>query len=242
MPDTWTRRKSRRAARRRAVILASRTVAFGALGLATLVIALYLLFPVEEVRVEGNEMLPDSAILQEFPERTSLPVVRARGLAQEVESNPWVKGVGVNKRWDSGIVAVEVEERDAVLDASLAGGERVVLAEDGTELPGLGGASLSRVEIDRARLEEIRAGQKALEENGVEVASVESVGARGVELSVRGAGGRVPVLFSGGIGGGQARVFEGLLRERPEARYFDLRTPERVVVGGAPASASRPSG
>lgn len=225
------------------MILTSRAVAFAALGMSALSIALYLLFPVEEVRVEGNEMLPDSAILEDIPERASLPMIGARGLKREVDSNPWVKGVTVNKSWGSGMVVVEVEERDAVLNASLAGGERVVLAQDGTELPGLGGASLSPLEVDRVRLEEIRSGQKALEENGVEVESVESVGARGVELSVRGPGGdRAPVLFSGGIGGGQARVLEGLLRERPEARYFDLRTPERVVVGGAPDTASRASG
>lgn len=224
------------------MILTSRTVAFAALGLSALSIALYLLFPVQEVRVEGNEMLPDSAILEDIPERASLPMIGARGLEREVDANPWVKGVSVNKSWGSGMVVVEVEERDAVLNASLAGGERVVLAQDGTKLPGLGGASLSPLEVDPVRLEEIRSGQAVLEENGVEVESVESVGARGVELSVRGPGGRVPVLFSGGIGGGQARVLEGLLRERPQARYFDLRTPERVVVGGAPDAASQASG
>jgi cell division protein FtsQ len=85
------------------------------------------------------------------------------------------------------------------------------------------------------RLEEIGEGQGVLERNGVEVESVEEVGAEGVELSVRGSGGsEATVLFSGGIGGGQARVLEGLLRERPDARYFDLRTPGRVVVGPAP--------
>lgn len=226
------------------MILASRTVAFAALGLSALSVAFYLLFPVQEVRVEGNEMLPESAILEDIPDRASLPMIRARDLERQVDSNPWVKGVNVNKSWGSGMVVVEVEERDAVLNASLANGGRVVLAQDGTELPGLGGASLSPLEVDRVRLEEIQSGQEALEENGVEVQSVESIGAQGVELSVRGPGGRAPVLFSGGIGGGQARVLEGLLRERPEARYFDLRTPERVVVGGAPApdSASRASG
>lgn len=225
------------------MILTSRAVAFAALGLGALSIALYLLFPVERVRVEGNEMLPDSAILEDIPERASLPMIGARGVEREIDSNPWVKGVNVNKSWGSGMVVVEVEEREAVLNASLAGGERVVLAQDGTELPGLGGESLAPLEVDRVRLEEIRSGQETLEENGVEVDAVESVGSRGVELSVRGPGGaRAPVLFSGGIGGGQARVLEGLLRERPEARYFDLRTPERVVVGGAPDTASRASG
>ena len=242
MSDTWARRKSRRAARRRAVILASRSVAFLALGLSGLFIALYLLFPVEEVRVEGNQMLPDSAILADIPERTSLPMIGARDMEREVDSNPWVKGVSVNKRWDSGMVVVEVKERDAVLNASLAGGERVVLAEDGTRLPGLGGASLAELEVDRVRLEEIQDGQQALEENGVEVESVESVGAEGIELSVRRPGASEALaLFSGEIGGGQARVLEGLLRERPEARYFDLRTPERVVVGGAPEQGGGPA-
>lgn len=237
MSDTWARRKSRRAARRRVVVLASRTVALSALGLSALLISLYLLFPVGKVRVEGNERLADSAILEQIPEHTSLPLVGARGMEREVDSNPWVKDVSVNKKWDSGMVVVEVEERDAALNASLAGGRQVVLAEDGTRLPGLGGDSLSRIELDRVRLDKIRSAQETLEESGVEVEAVESVGARGVELSVRGPGGsRSLVLFADGIGAGQARVLRGLLRERPEARYFDLRTPERVIVGGEPAA------
>lgn len=237
MSDTWTRRKSRRAARRRIVILACRSVSFVALALSALVIVLYLLFPVEQVRVEGNRMLADSEITRNIPDRTNLALIHAGSLQANVDSNVWVEGVSVNKDWDSGMVSVQVEERDAALNASLKGGERVILSEDGTRLPGLGGASLSELEVDEARLEEIRAGQKSLEESGVEVESVDSVGAQGIEVSVRRPEGPpARALFSGEIGAGQARVLEGLLDERPDARYFDLRTPERVVVGGEPDS------
>lgn len=214
------------------MILACRSISFAALSLSALAIVLYLLFPVQQVRVEGNRMLPDSEITRNIPERTSLPLIRAGSLEANVDSNVWVKGVSVNKDWDSGMVSVQVEERSATLNASLEGGDRVVLAGDGARLPGLGGASLSELKVDEARLEEIRAGQQSLEESGVEVESVDSVGARGVEVSVRRPGGPpARALFSGEIGAGQARVLEGLLKERPDARYFDLRAPERVVVG-----------
>lgn len=181
-------------------------------------------------------MLSDSEILGDIPERTSLPAISARNLGAKVDSNPWVKGVRVDKNWDSGMVVVEVEERDAALNASLAGSEKVVLAEDGTRLPGLGGASLTTIDLNRVRLEEIQAAQKVLERNGIGVQSVKSVGASGVELSLRGPenSGSL-VLFSGEIGGGQARVLKGLLREHREARYFDLRTAGRVVVGSSPS-------
>lgn len=201
-------------------------------------IAFYLLFPLNDIKVEGNEMIPASALLEGVPERTSLPMIRADNLERGLNSNSWVEGVSVNKDWDSGTVVVKVEERAAALNASLNQEEQVVLAEDGTRLPGLGGASLSEIEVDRVRLKEIQEGQKVLEGNGVEIESVESVGGEGVELSVEGSGDSggsgSKVMFSGGIGGGQARMLEELLSERSEARYFDLRTPGRVVVGPAP--------
>lgn len=238
MSDTWRKRKSRRAARRRAVILISRSIAFLTIGASVVLIALYLMFPLNDIRVEGNEMLPDSALLEDVPDRTNLPMIRASDLERGLNSNPWVEGVDVNKDWDSGTVVVKVKERDAALNASLTSGERVVLAEDGTRLPGLGGASLSEIEVGRVRLKEIQEGQSSLERNGVEVESVESAGGEGVELSVKGSEGSgasgSKVVFSGGIGGGQARMLDELLSERSEARYFDLRTPGRVVVGPAP--------
>lgn len=232
MSDTWRKRKSRRAARRRAVILISRSIAFLTIGASVVLIALYLMFPLNDIRVEGNEMLPDSALLEDVPDRTNLPMIRASDLERGLNSNPWVEGVDVNKDWDSGTVVVKVKERAAALNASLTSGERVVLAEDGTRLPGLGGASLSEIEVGRVRLKEIQEGQSSLERNGVGVESVESAGGEGVELSVKGSGAKV--MFSGGIGGGQARMLDELLSERSEARYFDLRTPGRVVVGPAP--------
>jgi hypothetical protein len=217
------------------VILISRSIAFLTIGVSGVLIALYLLFPLNDIRVEGNEMLLDSALLEDIPERTNLLMIRASDLERGLNSNPWVEGVDVNKDWDSGTVVVKVKERAAALNARLTGGERVVLAEDGTRLPGLGRASLSEIEVGRVRLKEIQEGQRSLERNGVAVESVESVGGEGVELSVKGSeGSGSKVMFSGGIGGGQARMLDELLSERSEARYFDLRTAGRVVVGPAP--------
>jgi hypothetical protein len=34
------------------------------------------------------------------------------------------------------------------------------------------------------------------------------------------------------VGGGQARALVGIMGDHPEARIFDLRSPQRVVVGG----------
>lgn len=235
MSDTWAKRKSRRAARRRAVVLASRLVAFVALALCTLSIASYLLFPVEQVSVEGNQRLPEEEILQNIPEHASLPTVSARRLHGQVESNPWVEGVSVNKSWRSDTVTVQVEERTPSLNVRLAGGESIVVAEDGTRLPGLGGESLPEVELDADRLDEVQSIQRTLDEGGVEVASVNSVDARGIVLSVvRPEGPNAQAIVSDDVGIGQARVLEDLLGERPEARYFDLRTPERVVASEQP--------
>lgn len=239
MSDTWARRKSRRAARRRAVILISRFVAFGALALCTLAIVSYLLFPVEQVNVEGNQRLPDEEILQNIPERTSLIAISARGLYSNVNSNPWVEGVSVNKSWRSGTVTVQVEERVPSLNVKLQSGGSVVVAEDGTRLPGLGGASLPEVELDADRLDEVQSIQRTLDEGGVEVESVNSVGAQGIVFSVsRAEGPDARVIASDEVGSGQVEVLDNLLRERPEARYFDLRTPERVIANEQPPSDS----
>ena len=199
----------------------------------------YLLFPVTGVEVEGARMFPEREAWAAVPDRASFLTLDEEDLEREIEANPWVKGAKVLKNKESGIVLVEVEERRAVLSGDLDR-ESGVWAADGTELPGLGGARLKRVELDEGRLEEILAISEALEENGVRLDSVDGVGARGVEATVEGR----RVLFGSGVGAGQLRALAGVMKEHPEAPYFDLRSPERVVVAAAEGdgTASRPNG
>jgi hypothetical protein len=56
---------------------------------------------------------------------------------------------------------------------------------------------------------------------------VDGAGANGVTVIVDGR----RVLSSGDVGRDQARALEGIMEEHPEAPYFDLRSPGRVVVG-----------
>jgi cell division protein FtsQ len=113
-----------------------------------------------------------------------------------------------------------------VLNGNL-GGRRIVLSADGMELPGVGGAGLKRIEIDEVQLGEILRLGEVLEENGVTLDSVDGVNAKGVQATVEGRN----VLFAGNLSGGQVRALEDLIEEHPETPYFDLRSPERVVVG-----------
>ena len=196
----------------------------------------YLFFPVTGMEVKGARMFPESEAWEAIPEHASLLSLNADAIERRIESNPWVKGAEVIKDWESGIVTVQVEERNAVLDGDFDG-RRIVLAADGTELPGLGGASLARGGVDdEVQLEEISSVGKVLEESGVVLDSIDIVDARGVEASVEG----YRTLFGREVRGGQARVLKGLMEEQPEASYFDLRSPERVVAAAEPVT--RPGG
>jgi hypothetical protein len=200
----------------------------GAVALLTAFAALivsYLLFPVTGVEVKGARMFPESEAWEAFPEHASLLLLNLDTLERRIEANPWVKGVEVLKDWESGIVTVEVEERTPMLDGDL-GGRRIVLSADGTELPGLGGVGLKRIAIDEVQLEEILRVGEVLEENGVALDSVDGVDAKGVEATVEGR----RILFAGDVGVSQVRALEGLIEEHPETPYFDLRSPERVVI------------
>jgi hypothetical protein len=201
----------------------------GAVALLTALVALtvsYLLFPVTGVEVKGARMFPEAEAWQAFPEHASLLLLNHDALERRIESNPWVKGAKVLKDWESGIVTVEVEERRPVLDGDL-GVRRIVLSADGTELPGLGGAGLKRIEFDEVQLEEILRVSRVLEDNGVTLDSVNGVDAKGVDATVEGR----RVLFAGNVGVGQVLALEGLIEEHTDASYLDLRTPERVVIG-----------
>lgn len=190
------------------------------------VVLSYLLFPVTGVEVSGARMFPESIAWEAVPSHASLLSLNAASIEKEVESNPWVKDATVLKDWDSGIVTVEVQEREAVLNGDLDG-RRIVLAADGTELPGLGGAAIARVELDETRLEDIVRVSEVLEENGVALGSVDGAGAGGFEATVEDR----RVLFAGDVGDGQARALTGFMEEHPEAPRFDLRSPERIVAG-----------
>ena len=205
------------------------SVAVAALTTLAALTVSYLLFPVTGVEVKGARMFPESEAWEAVPQHASLLLLNLDALERRIESNPWVKGAEVLKDWESGIVAVQVEERRAVLDGEL-GGRRVVLSADGTELPGLGGALLERVGIDEVQLEEILRVVEVLEENGVALDSVDGVDARGVEATVEGR----RVLFGGEVGEGQARALEALIEEQPETPLFDLRSPGRIVIGAEP--------
>lgn len=214
----------------RALVISAAAAALTAL--VALVVS-YLLFPVTGVEVQGARMFHESEAWEAVPGYASLPSLNADALSREIETNSWVKGANVLKDWESGIVTVQVEERRAVLDGDL-GGRRVVVSADGKELPGLGGAGLQRIGLDEVQLEEILRVGEVLEENGVVLDSVDRVGAGGVEATVEGR----HVLFATDVGNGQVSTLQGLFGEHPEAPYFDLRSPERVVVGIQPAAES----
>lgn len=213
------------------------SLAVAALTAVTVFIVSYLLVPVTGMRVEGEKMLPERAVSQAIPDHASLVTLNTWTLERKLKSNPWVEDVVVSRKWDSGIVLVQVEERRAVLDAETVG-RKVVLAADGTELPGLGGADIRSVGVGEERLEEVVGAMKVLESSGVELESIEAVGSGGVRAKV---GGNV-VLFSGNVEPEQARALEDLMRKNPDANVFDLRSPERVVVGPEKEPRKKPVG
>ena len=183
------------------------SAAVAALTTGTVFVVSYLTAPAAGVQVIGARMFPESVAWNAVPNHASLLTLNTAALEEKVESNLWVEGAVVTKNWDSGIVTVEVEERRAVLDAEVDG-RRTIVAADGARLPGPGGADLERVELDEDLLGE--------------------AGPGGIEATVEGR----RVVFSGGVGAGQARVLEGVMSEHPDAEIFDLRSPQRVVVGG----------
>jgi hypothetical protein len=203
------------------------SAAVAALTTATVFVISYLSAPVAGVQVIGARMFPESEAWNAVPNHASLLTLNTAALEEKLESNPWVEGAVVTKNWDSAIVMVEVEERRAVLDAEVDG-RRTIVAADGARLPGLGGADLDRVELDEDLLGEVVEFARVLESNGVRLDSIDEAGPGGIEATVEGR----RVVFSGGVGAGQARVLEGVMSEHPDAEIFDLRSPQRVVVGG----------
>ena len=171
-------------------------------------------------------MYPESEVVNAIPDNASLLTLNKKMLEREVESNPWVQGAGVNENWNSGIVTVEVKERWPVLYAEVDGRE-IVLSSDGKELPGLGGAGLERLELDRDQVGEILDFANTLHGNGLRLDSIDGVDAGGIRATVAGR----PVIFSRDLTGGQAEALKNIMPQHPDARIFDLRSPDRVVVG-----------
>ena len=186
----------------------------------------YLNFPVKGVRVEGARMYPESEVVNAVPDNASLLTLNKKLLEEKVESNPWVQGAEVNENWNSGIVTVQVEERRPMLYAEVDGRE-IILSADGEELPGLGGAGLKKVELDRDQVGEILDFANTLHRNGVRLDVINGVDAGGIRATVAGR----PVVFSRDVTDGQAEALKNIMLQHPDARSFDLRSPDRVVVG-----------
>jgi hypothetical protein len=209
-------------------------VAVAAATTLTVLVVAYLAWPVTGIRVEGARMYPESDAWQAVSDHASLLTLNEEVLERKVESNPWVEAAKVSENWESGIVTVEVEEYRPVLYAEVDG-RTVILSEEGEELPGLGGAGLGRVELDRDQVGEILDFARVLERSGVTLDSVDGAGPQGIEATVEGRG----VLFSGHVGQGQVRALTGIMRRHPGAERFDLRSPERVVVAAPSGDGSR---
>ena len=191
----------------------------------TVVLITYLSFPVAGVRVEGARMYPESQAADAISNHASLLTLNEEILKRKVESNPWVQSAEVNKNWKSGIVTVQVEERRPVLDAEVNGRE-IVVSADGRVLPGLGGAGLKRLELDRDQVGEILVFARTLHENGLRLDSLDGANAGGIEATVEGR----RVICSGEVGDRRARALKHIMPAHPDAGVFDLRSPERVVV------------
>lgn len=204
------------------------SVAVAALTAATVYIVSGLLFPVKGVRVTGNSVVPAREVRAQIPDRSSLLTLNSGLLVRRLETNPWIEGARVLRDWRSGIVTVQVEERRAVLEANVSG-KKIFVAQDGTRLPGAGGARLSPVNLDRYELERVVDGIRVLEKNGVRVQRISSVTPGGVYARASGR----EVVFYGKVTTAQARALKEIMRRNPTAKVFDLRSPERVVVGSS---------
>jgi len=182
-------------------------------------------------------MYPESEVTDAVPDHASLLTLNEEMLKRNLKSNSWVQSSEVNEDWNSGIVTVQVEERRPVLDAEVDG-RRFVLSADGEELPGPGGAGLERVELDRDQVGEILVFASNLHKSGLTLESIDGAGAAGIEATVEGR----EVIFSGTVGERRVMALKHIMPEHPDARVFDLRSPERVVVGAQPETRSEQKG
>lgn len=204
-------------------ILLSLTVAV--VTTAAVVVVAYLSFPVTGIRVEGATMYPESDAWDAVSRHASLLTLNEERLERRVETNPWVEGAEVLEDSESGIVTVKVEERRPVLDAEVEG-ERRTLALDGGLLPGLGGTSLPRVELDEDQVGDVLRVGRVLKEGGLQMESVDDAGPGGIAATVEGR----RVVFAENVSEEQARALAGMMGRWREAAVIDLRSTGRVVV------------
>jgi hypothetical protein len=204
-------------------ILLSLTVAV--VTTAAVVVVAYLSFPVTGIRVEGATMYPESDAWDAVSQHASLLTLNKEKLERRVETNPWVEGAEVLEDSESGIVTVKVEERRPVLDAEVEG-QRRTLALDGGALPGLGGASLRRVELDEDQVGDVLRVGRVLKEGGLLMESVDNAGPGGIAATVEGR----RVVFAEDVSEEQVRALGDVMGRWREAAVFDLRSPGRVVV------------
>jgi len=204
-------------------ILLSLTVAL--VTTAAVVVVAYLSFPVTGIRVEGATMYPESDAWDAVSRHASLLTLNEERLERHVESNPWVQGAEVLEDSESGIVTVEVEERRPVLDAEVDGRRRT-LALDGAALPGLGGTSLRRVELDEDQVGDVLRVGRVLKEGGLLMESVDDAGPGGIAATVEGR----RVVFAEDVSEEQARALAEVMGRWQGSVVFDLRSPGRVVA------------
>ncbi|WP_119068159.1 cell division protein FtsQ/DivIB [Rubrobacter indicoceani] len=198
----------------------------GAVAATAIFAGAYVAFPLKGVAVKGNEMLSADKV-ERLVSSPSLLTLNVASLQQEIESDPWVESAGISRDWNKNEVVVEVKERSAVLRVSVDGRIKI-LASDGTELPGDGGAELPVVELKGWRVSEVL-GAARMMEGGSGFESVDSVGAEGISATVTGR----RVLLSESVEAEQVEALGAVIRDNPEpAAVFDLRSPGRVVVGG----------
>lgn len=177
-------------------------------------------------------MYSESDAWSAVSDHASLLTLNEERLERKVEADLWVEGAEVTENTESGIVTVQVEERRAVLDAEVSG-ERRILASDGTELPGPGGADLRRVRMDEDQVQDVLRFGRVLREEGLRVDRVEKVGAAGFEATVEGR----RVRFSDGVSAEQARALREVVDRHPGTAALDLRSPERIVVASGSGGA-----
>ena len=79
---------------------------------------------------------------------------------------------------------------------------------------------------------------RTLHRSGLTLESIHGAGAGGIEAKVKGR----EVIFSGNVGERRVMALKHIMPEHPEARVFDLRSPERVVVGAPHETRSEPKG
>jgi hypothetical protein len=94
------------------------------------------------------------------------------------------------------------------------------------------------VELDRDQVGEILVFASTLHKSGLTLESIDGAGAAGIEATVEGR----EVVFSGNVGERRVMALKHIMPEHPDARVFDLRSPERVVVGARHETRSEPKG